>query len=138
MCGDIEEDTSFDDLIFRRFAAFARNYGAGAPDNPQPLGYDLTEPEGRGDYMSRLFRDAMLRAVTDASAAAEGSRADAIAGQAVVFSRLAGILSAQLPPESDVFRSCMEAFMDGNGEPARREAEQHHHHHHGHSHDHEH
>jgi hypothetical protein len=137
MCGDIEEDTAYDDLIFRRFSAFARNYGAGAPENPKALDYDLTEPEGRSAYMSRLFRDAMLRAVTDASAAAEGSRADAIAGQAVVFARLAGVLAAQLPPESDIFRGAMEAFMDGNGEPARREAEPHHHHH-DHDHNHEH
>jgi len=134
MCGDIEEDTAFDDLIFRRFADFARNYDAEPQPDIRPLAYDLTGPEGQSAYMSGLFRDAMVRAVNDTAAAAEGSRADAIAGQAVAFARLAGMLAAQLPPESDMFRATMEAFMDGHGEPARRQAE--HHHHHGHDHDH--
>lgn len=136
MCGDIEEDTTFDDLIFGRFSAFARNSGVVVPENPKALDDDLTQPDGRSAYMSRLFHDAMLRAAADAAAAAEGSRADAIASQAVVFARLAGVLVAQLPPESDVFRAAMEAFMHGSGEPARREAEHRHHHHHDHHHEH--
>lgn len=137
MCGDIEEDTAFDDMIFQRFASFARSQGAIPPDDVSAMAHDLSEPEGRGAYMSKLFRDAMMRVVTDAAGAAEGTRADAIAGQAVVFARLAGMLAAQLPPESDIFRASMEAFMDGHGAPARRAAA-HHHHHHGHDHDHEH
>ena len=136
MCGDLEEDTAFDDVIFRRFAEFARNFGAVPQPDIRLLPHDLTEPEGRSAYMSSLFSDAMTRAVNDTAAAAEGSRADAIAGQAIAFARLAGMLTAQLPPESDMFRAAMEAFMDGNGAPAQRQAE--HHHHHGHEHDHEH
>ena len=138
MCGDLEDDTSFDDMIFQRFAAFARRHGAAVPDDPPPLAQDLDEPEGRGAYMSGLFRDAMARAAKDTAGAAEGTRADAIAGQAVVFARLAGMLAAQLPPESDIFRASMEAFMDGHGETARQAADHHHHHHHDHGHDHEH
>ncbi len=129
MCGDLEEDTAFDDLIFRRFAGFALSYGVVPPQEIQPVPHDLTEPEGRGTYMSALFRDTMVRAMKDTASAAEGTRADAIAGQAVVFARLAGMLAAQLPPESDIFRAAMEAFMDGHGEPARREAKRHHHDH---------
>ena len=136
MCGDLEEDTAFDDVIFTRFVDFARIYGAATQPDTRLLPHDLTEPEGRGAYMSGLFGDAMVRAVNDTAAAAEGSRADAIAGQAIAFARLAGMLAAQLPPESDIFRTTMEAFMDGHGEPAARQAE--HHHHHGHGHDHEH
>jgi len=135
MCGDLEEDTAFDDLIYRRFTDFARNYGAEPQPDIRTLPHDLTEPEGRGAYMSGLFGDAMMRAVNDTAAAAEGSRADAIAGQAIVFARLAGMLAAQLPPESDTFRIAMEAFMDGHGEPALRQQAKHHH---GHGHDHEH
>ncbi|MDH5411020.1 MAG: hypothetical protein OEY16_06500 [Alphaproteobacteria bacterium] len=137
MCGDLEEDTAFDDLIFGRFADFARRHGAVPQSETRPLTHDLTEPEGRGAYMNGLFRDALVRALNDTAGAAEGSRADAIAGQAIVFARLAGMLAAQLPPESDVFRASMEAFMDGHGEPARIKAG-HHHHGHGHGHDHEH
>lgn len=136
MCGDIEDDTALDDMIFQRFAAFARNHGAVPPDDLQPLVHDLSDVAGRGAYMSSLFRDAMARAVKDAAGAAEGSRADAIAGQAVVFARLAGMLAALLPPESEMFRASMEAFMDGHGEPARQRAKREHHHHHGHGHEH--
>lgn len=137
MCGDLEEDTTFDDMILSRFVGLARKFGAVQGEDLPPLPYDLSEPEGRNTYMSTLFRDALVRAVNDSAAAAEGTRADALAGQAVVFARLAGMLAAQLPPESDIFRAAMEAFMDGHAEPARRE-EYKHHHHHGHGHDHEH
>lgn len=138
MCGDIEDDTSFDDMIFQRFLAFARGQGADSPQDPLPLPHDLGEPEGRGGYMSGLFRDALVRAVKDAAGAAEGARADAIAGQAVVFARLAGMLAAQLPPESDIFRSSMEAFMDGHSAAVHQASGHHHHDHHHHDHGHEH
>lgn len=133
MCGDLEDDTSFDDLIFARFAEFARKHGATPQPDSRPLAHDLMEPAGRGAYMSDLFGAAMVRALNDTAAAPEGSRADAIASQAVAFARLAGMLTAQLPPESDIFRAAMEAFMDGHGDPARRQAD---HHHHGHDHEH--
>lgn len=135
MCGDIEEDTTFDDMILSRFAALARKYGAVPAEELRPLSQDLSDPKDRSTYMSVLFRDALVRAVNDSTAAEEGTRADAIAGQAVVFARLAGLLAAQLPPESDIFRAAMEAFMDGHGEPSRQQAGGHHH---GHGHDHEH
>lgn len=134
MCGDLDEDTAFDDLIFQRFAELARKHGATPREPVRPLAVDLTDGQGRAAYMGELFRDAMTRAVTDAAAAPEGARADAIAGQAVAFARLAGFLAAQLPPESDLFRASMEAFMDGHGEPARHQAAKHHHHHHDHEH----
>ncbi len=136
MCGDLDEDAAFDDAVFGQFVNFAQYHAVVPPQKLQPFPHDLTEPEGRRDYMSALFHDAMVRSMNDAASAAEGTRSDAIAGQAIVLARLAGMLVAQLPPESDMFRSAMEAFMDGHGEPARRAAE--HHHHHGHGHDHEH
>jgi len=135
MCGEIDDDTGYDDAIFGRFVALAGRYGATPGEPAGPLAQDLTEPQGRGDYMTVLFRDALQRALDDAAATPDGARADAIAGQAIVFARLAGFLAAQLPPEADLFRSAMEAFMDGHGEPARRRAG---HGHHGHGHDHEH
>lgn len=134
MCGDIEEDTGQDDAIFRRFAELARRYGATPGDSTKALAQDLTDPRGRGDYMSVLFRDALNRALGDAASAPEGARSDAIAGQAIVFARLAGLLTAQLPAGADLFRSAMEAFMDGHGELARSQSNRDH----GHSHDHEH
>lgn len=138
MCGDIEEDTGYDDAIFARFAALARRYGAAPAEPAAPMSADLTDPEGRSAYMGKLFGDALSRALGDAAAAPEGARADAIAGQAIVFARLAGFLTAQLPPQADLFRSAMEAFMDGHGELARHEAGHDHHHGHHHGHDHEH
>lgn len=135
MCGDIEEDTGQDDAIFRRFAELARRYGATSGDPARSLAQDLSDPKGRGAYMSGLFRDGLNRSLGDAAMAPEGFRGDAIASQAIVFARLAGFLAAQLPPGADLFRSTMEAFMDGHGELARHLSDDHHH---GHSHDHEH
>ena len=43
---------------------------------------------------------------------------DAVAGQAIVFARLAGFLTAQFPPESDLFRTITGAVFDGHSEPA--------------------
>lgn len=135
MCGDIDEDTGHDDAIFRRFVELARRYGAGPGEPTHRLAQDLTDPQGRGEYMSGLFHDALNRALGDAAAAPDGVRSDAIASQAIVFARLAGFLAAQLPPGADLFRSAMEAFMDGHGELAQSRPD---HHHHGHSHDHDH
>jgi len=134
MCGDLDEDTTFDDAIFRRFADFAGQHGTTPAAEHQPLPHDLTEAAGRNAYMNGLFRDALTRTLNDAAAAAEGSRADALAGQAIVFARLAGMLTAQLPPGSDLFRAAMEAFMAGHAELDDRPTG----HHHGHAHDHEH
>lgn len=138
MCGEIEDDTGHDDAIFARFASLARQCGAATEPSDGERGIDLADARGRSAYMEGLFRDALGRALADAAAAPEGTRADAIAGQAIVFARLAGLLTAQLPPEADLFRSAMEAFMDGHAEPARRQPVQHHHHHHHHGHDHDH
>lgn len=134
MCGDIEDDTGHDDVIYGRLVTHARRYGA-VPGDRGPLPQDLADPQGRGDYMDGLFRDALNRAVRDAAAATEGTRADAIASQAIVFARVAGFLAAQLPAGADLFRSSMEAFMDGHGEVAHGHRHDHHHHHdHGHEH----
>ena len=44
---------------------------------------------------------------------------DALAGAAIVFGRLAGFLSAQLPPDADVFRMVTGAVVDGYAEPGK-------------------
>ena len=42
----------------------------------------------------------------------------ALAGQAIVFARLAGFLAAQFPPDADLFRMVTGAIVDGHSEPA--------------------
>jgi hypothetical protein len=91
--------------------------------------------------MDTLFAAGLVRAASDANAATEGQRVDAIAAQAIAFARLAGFLAGNLPPEADLFRATIEAVTDGHAMP-RRTAEKlrhnhgHHHGHHHHDHDH--
>jgi hypothetical protein len=129
MCGDLEDDTRLDDELFARLVALAGRYGVAPPERRPPA--DLAGEDARHVYMSRLFSEVLTRSVSDAAARPEGRRADAIADQAIVLARLAGFLAGQLPPGTDLFRSTVEAMMDGYGEPGRRlaEARDHHHHH---------
>jgi len=137
MCGDVEDDTQYDDALFARLLALARKYGAVPDLSRQPA--DRSPDTGR--YMDGLFGDTLTRALDDAATAPAGTRADTVAAQAIVFARLAGFLAGQLPPEADLFRGAMEAFMDGHGEasrPLHDHGHEHHHHGHGHGHDHDH
>jgi hypothetical protein len=132
MCGDLDDDTRLDDELFARLVALAGRYGVAPPERRQPPRADLAGEQARHAYMSRLFSEVLTHVVGDAAASPEGSRADAIADQAIVLARLAGFLAGQLPPETDLFRATVEAMTDGYGEPGRRlaEAQGHHHHHH--------
>lgn len=139
MCGELDEDILFDDEVFARLTALARRHGVEVLGEPAPLG-DIAEGDGRRAYMDGLFNAGLTRALSDAKAAGEGARVDAIANQAIVFARLAGFLAGQLPPAADLLKTTMEALLDGHAEPARAAAAMraHDHHHHDHDHDHEH
>jgi hypothetical protein len=142
MCGEIDEDIHIDNEVLARLLFMAKRLGV-APHGDSPAIPQLDVPAGRAAYMDALFTAGLTRAVSDTEAAAEGQRVEAIAAQAIAFSRLAGFLAGQLPPESDLFRATVEALTDGHAEPRRiaqaeraRHAHHHHHHHDGHDHHH--
>ncbi len=140
MCGDLDGDSQLDDSIFDQFIKLASLYSARPSADIEEASLAIGTGPQRSAYMQSLFHDALLRAASDTAATESGMRADAMAAQAVVFARLAGMLAGQLPPSADMYRSCMEAFQDGHGELERRIAAQtdHHHHHHGDGHQHHH
>lgn len=139
MCGDLDEDARLDDEIFGRILALATRYGAAPTPGAKPAVAGLDGAGERRAYMDALFRDTLNRALGDAAAMPEGQRIDAIASQAIVFARLAGYLAGHLPPVADMFRTAVDAMLDGHGEPARVLAERADHHHgHGHEHGHGH
>lgn len=139
MCGDLDEDARLDDEIFGRVLALAQRYGATPAEDARPPVAALAADGERRAYMDALFRDTLARALGDAQAMPEGQRIDAIASQAIVFARLAGYLAGHLPPVADMFRTAVDAMLDGHGEPGRVLAERADHHHgHGHGHEHGH
>jgi len=131
MCGDLDDDTTLDDELYAWLVATARRHGVtpGAPTVPPG---QRAEPGSAGG-MAALFRDALERALADIGGAVPGSRADAIRSHAIALARLAGLLAGHLPPETDVFRTLVDALMDGSREPERAGD---HAHHHGHGHEH--
>ena len=135
MCGDIDDDTSLDDELLARLAAHAKKYDAVASGRGGGNEAGFSGETDRSRYMSGLFRDGLSRALSDAAAAPDGAHTDAIACQAIVFARLAGFLAGHIPPGADMFRTVVDALMDGHKEPAEF-ADQHHHDHHAHGHDH--
>lgn len=139
MCGELDDDMQVDNEIFQRFLQIARHNGV-EPQATEAAIPDLEETSGRAAYMESLFKAGLVRAASEANAASEGQRVDAIAAQAIAFARLAGFLAGNLPPEADLFRATVEALTDGHAMPGRavdkiRHA---HDHHHGHDHGHEH
>jgi len=135
MCGDIDDDTSLDDELLARLMAHAKRYDAVVSDRTTGSKIGYSGEAARSQYMSALFRDGLSQALSDAAAAPDGARTDAIACQAIVFARLAGFLAGHIPPGADMFRTVVDAMMDGHKEPSEH-TEQHHHDHHAHGHDH--
>jgi hypothetical protein len=134
MCGDIDDDDGLDGELLARLTAHAKKHGAVASDGAGKDAIDLSGETVRGRYMSGLFRDGLCRALSDASAAPDGARTDAIACQAIVFARLAGFLAGHLPPGADMFRTVVDAMMDGHKEPSALSDRHSHDHAHGHGH----
>ena len=118
MCGDFDDQDRFDDELFERFKEMAGRFGVtpGQPDGKAPV--RLTEEATRTAYMKDLFRAGLTRSVNDAANLPHGEHMDALAGQAIVFARLAGFLAGQFPPQTDLFRTVSGALLDGHREPA--------------------
>lgn len=118
MCGDLDDHDRVDDELFERFIAMAGRFGVtpGQPDGNAPV--RLAEEETRTAYMQDLFRAGLTRAMNDAANLPQGEHMDALAGQAIVFARLAGFLAGQFPPQTDLFRTVSAALLDGHREPA--------------------
>ena len=118
MCGEIDERDRVDEELFDRFLELASRYGVstgvGAPDRTLEL---KGEAERRA-YMDSLFKDGLRQALSDGVNLPEGERMDALAGQAIVFARLAGFLAGMFPPEADQFRTVVAALTQGHSEPA--------------------
>lgn len=118
MCGEIDEQERIDEELFERFLALAGQHGV-APETPgKDAPGDLSEETARSAYMNGLFSAGLRRAVTDAASLPEGERMDAVAGQAIVFARLAGFLAGQFPPDADLFRTAVNAMLEGHAEAA--------------------
>lgn len=116
MCGDFDDQTTIDQELFERFLEGARRFGVTSDENATGALHLDTE-QVRADYMDALFRAGLTRSLNDASRLPVGERMDALAGQAIVFARLAGFLTAQFPPEADLFRAVTSAVVHGHDDP---------------------
>jgi hypothetical protein len=134
MCGDIDDDNGLDGELLARLTAHAEKYDAVASEHASGSKTRFSGEVERSQYMSGLFRDGLCRALSDATAAPEGEHTDAVACQAIVFARLAGFLAGHIPPGSDMFRTVVDAMMDGHKEPSELAALHNHDHAHGHAH----
>lgn len=114
MCGDFDENDKIDEELFDRLLEQASRFGvapvSSGSDDPAPL----DSKEKRFAYTQKLFAAGLRRSLSDASALPVGERMDAIAGQAIVFARLAGFLAGQFPPNADLYRTISAAMLDGH------------------------
>lgn len=136
MCGDFDEQERIDEELFERFVEMTRHYGVAPAATGHASAPQLDTEAERAAYMEALFRAGLTRCVNDAGNLPYGERMDALAGQAIVFARLAGFLAGQFPPEADLFRMITGAMLDGHHE--RQQFPDHDDHDHGHSHGHSH
>lgn len=118
MCGDFDDHESIDDDLFESFVELARHYGASPAPRGRNTPASLHDEGARQVYLEGLFKAGLTRSLTDTAALPHGERMDALAGQAIVFARLAGFLAAQFPPHADLFRTIASAMLDGHREPA--------------------
>jgi hypothetical protein len=120
MCGDFDEQERLDEELFDRFLEKAKEIGipVGAGNDGGPS--RLISESARAAYMKNLFAAGLTRCVGDARSLPQGERMDALAGQAIVFARLAGFLAAQFPPEADRFRTVIGAVVDAFNDSAGR------------------
>lgn len=119
MCGEFDDNERIDEELFDRFLEQAQQFGVNPEPESENTPVNLESEEARANYMEGLFRAGLKRCANDAANLPLGERMDAIAGQAIVFARLVGFLTAQFPPEVDLFRTVTAALHDGYNEPAR-------------------
>ncbi len=116
MCGEFDEHSRIDEELFDRFLELAASYGVtpGTPAKDAPT--ELDQQSVRTAYLNRLFKTGLERAASDACNLPQGERMDALAGQAIVFARLAGLLASQFPPEADLFRTVVGTLVESHNE----------------------
>lgn len=124
MCGELEEETRYEDDLVQRFLVHSRRATAGGP-------------QGSGDlnsYLDGLFGELLQRCVRDTQAADPADAYRRMAMQSLVLARLAGFLAGHVALNEDPLRKVMEALMLGYAEAEATAPG----HDHGHGHDHDH
>ena len=116
MCGDDDDLNQVDEDLYNRLLSKAGRFGVSPERQSNKPVLDLNNQEIRSRYMDDLFKAGLTRALNDADSQNSGDRMDMVAGQAIVFARLAGLLAGQLPPESDLFHAIVSALMEGHKE----------------------
>ncbi len=118
MCGEIDEQSRIDEELFDRFLELAARHGVSpsTPSNGAPT--QLTEQSVRAAYMDRLFKAGLTRALNDAANLPQGERMDVLAGQAIVFARLAGFIAGQFPAEALLVRTVVGKLVERQNVPA--------------------
>ncbi|NNC77629.1 MAG: hypothetical protein HKN77_06650 [Woeseiaceae bacterium] len=118
MCGEFDDNERIDEELFDRFLELALHFKVQPDSDSVSSPADLQSEDARSKYMDELFRAGLKRCMNDAANLPLGERMDALAGQAIVFARLVGFLTAQFPPEVDLYRTVTAAIQDGYNEPA--------------------
>ncbi|MGY8814367.1 MAG: hypothetical protein ACKVHQ_06575 [Gammaproteobacteria bacterium] len=118
MCGDDDDINHIDEELFKRFIKSASTHGVTPDTKAENTHLGITNEKDRSIYMDSLFKAGLTRAVNDATSLQHGDKMDVLAGQAIVFARLSGLLIGQFPPGSDLFHTVVNALMQG-----RKEAE---------------
>jgi hypothetical protein len=116
MCGDFDEQERVDEELFERFVELTQRFGVAPVPGAATAPASLEGEQVRAEYMDQLFKAGLTRCVNDAANLPYGERMDALAGQAIVFARLAGFLTAQFPPDADLFRMVTGAVVDGHND----------------------
>jgi ribose 5-phosphate isomerase RpiB len=121
MCGDFDDQERVDEELFDRFIEQIGRFGVIPAGSANGAPAQLDTEAVRAAYMEQLFKAGLTRCVNDAANLPYGERMDALAGQAIVFARLAGFLTAQFPPDADLFRTVTSALVDGHNEPPQHQ-----------------
>jgi hypothetical protein len=129
MCGDLDEETRCETVLYARFRSHAQTLlmKSGASDSKTV-----------NAALDRLFKDALSRSIRDQDSMEEGKRYELLTMQPLVFARLAGFLAAHASLREDPLRKVIEALMLGYSEVEQMEPSHAHDHGHGHHHGHDH
>lgn len=133
MCGELDEESGQDDIVFDRFVAHVNSFLAA-------LKREKKQADPVHAHLDRLFRELLSAAIDPNRAPDEMSGYQRIAMEPLVFARLAGFIAAHVPLNEDPLRRVMEALMLGyqEGEIAVPDHDHHHDHDHDHFHGHGH
>jgi hypothetical protein len=129
MCGELDEESSQDDVVHDRFIAHVNSFLAA-------LKREKKNADPVHGHLDRLFRELLSAAIDPNRAPDEMSGYQRIAMEPLVFARLAGFIAAHVPLNEDPLRRVMEALMLGYQEGEIAVSDHDHQHDHDHDHDH--